>query len=363
MLANFHDARGNAVSFFLGRITTPDKTHREEAIHIKNMVRDAAPDASSRPGQDLLLKDLAAIRGIAEEIRLGPSHFHAVFACAGRQIWKYFTLPISTTLDFLRIGHCFYLAPMARQLQEIVPYCVVLLESGKARAFLCRGTQIRELSGRIPGKDLGLHAQDSRVGWSSHIEANLKEHERTYFTGVSHHIREVLREHQVDHVIISCRDDLWGEIGPQLLGELQGNIIGRFHPMSFEMTPNEVLGSATPVFLDHQRTHVQTVLRQITEKPAQGVFGAQESLNELLNGRVRTLIVNGATGENVFECASCSRITSADTGKCRSCGGEMYTLPAEEGLVRAALRTDAEILFGDGEEHPVFIGVAALLRF
>jgi hypothetical protein len=44
-LAGFHDPSGEAVSFLLSRITTPDKTHREEAINVKNMIHNARVNA------------------------------------------------------------------------------------------------------------------------------------------------------------------------------------------------------------------------------------------------------------------------------------------------------------------------------
>jgi peptide subunit release factor 1 (eRF1) len=310
----------------------------------------------------LLLSDLDAIRGVADEIRAGPSHFRAVFACARQRVWKDFVLPISTVHNLLHVGRRFYLAPLVRQLQRIAAYCVVLMETGRARAFLCRGAQIHALSGRLHSRDLSLHADDSRVGWSSHIEGGLEEHERGYFTALSHQIREMLMEHQLDRLIIGCRDDLWGEIGEQVVGELHRNVIGRFHLPSFEMSSTEVANCAAPILMDHQKKHVRAILQEINENPSRGTSGVQDSMNELLNGRVRTLILNDTTGEDTFECTVCRVGTCSSTGKCLLCGGDLDRLPAEEGLIRAALLTGAEILVSDGKDHPAF-GAAVLLRY
>lgn len=362
MLAGFYEPSGEAVSFLFSRMTTPDKTHHEEAINVKNMIHQAKMSATNEVQQDLLLSDLDAIRSVADEIRVGPSHFHAVFACARQHVWKDFVLPISTQLNFLHIGPRFYLAPLVRQLQQIAPYCVVLMETGKAHAFLCRGTEIHALSGRLPSKDLRLHADDSRVGWSSHIEGSLEEHERGYFTVLSHQIRELLTEHQLDRLIIGCRDDLWGEVGAQVVGELHKNVIGRFHLPSFEMSSTEVANCATPIFIEHQRKHVRAILQEINENPSRRTSGVRNSMNELLNGRVRTLILNDTDAEETFECTVCRRGTYSSTGKCLSCGGDLDRLPADEGLIRAALLTDTEIFVCDGKDDSAF-GAAALLRY
>lgn len=55
-------------------------------------------------------------------------------------------------------------------------------------------------------------------------------------------------------------------------------------------------------------------------------------------------------------------MTCFHTDACPFCGGSLDGLPAEEGLIRAALRTGEEIFFEDGEGQPEFIGTAALLR-
>ena len=86
-------------------------------------------------------------------------------------------------------------------------------------------------------------------------------------------------------------------------------------------------------------------------------------MSELLNGSVRALVLGGMTREESFECTACKWMTCTRTNACPLCGGDLDTLPAEEGLIRAALRTDAEILFGDGEGQRAFIGTAALLRY
>ena len=46
------------------------------------------------------------------------------------------------------------------------------------------------------------------------------------------------------------------------------------------------------------------------------------------------------------------------------CGNSrLHGLGADEGLIRQALLTDAEILTFEGDEVPGFIGAAALLRY
>jgi hypothetical protein len=362
-LAKFYEPNASAVTFYFGRTNAPDKAHHQEAINLKNLIHSAKTKVDAGPERDLILSDLEALHALAGEALFGPSHFRAVFASAGEQIWQDIELPVAMPASVLHIGHRFLLAPLVRALQVVAPYCVVLLETGKARAFVCRGAEIQELVGSLSNEDLKLHAEDSRVGWSSHIEKNQDAHEQSYFKKLCYEIRDTLDKHGIDKLIVGCREDLWGEIEPEFDHQLKRNVIGRFHLRSFGMSAPEVLDFASPILSDSRKQRVGAVLKEINDLPSRGVFGVQDSCNALLAGRARTLILDGSTGESLFECVACKKMNCLATDKCIVCGGRLCSLPAEEGLIRAALLTDAEVLAGDGEGHPACIGAAALLRY
>jgi hypothetical protein len=57
-------------------------------------------------------------------------------------------------------------------------------------------------------------------------------------------------------------------------------------------------------------------------------------------------------------------MTAAAGHNCVACGNaEGFYMAAEEGLIRRALLTDAEILFVEADSVPGFNGAAALLRY
>ena len=358
-LAKFCDEHAHAVSFYFGLASTPDNSHREEVIAIKRLVQEVSATASA---PDALAMDLEEMLAIAEEIRLNPARLRAVFACGEESKWQEFDLPATRSIRRMQMGRHFHLVPLLAALQTCEPYCVVLLESGKARAFFVRGTEIREIEGRLPMADLSLQAEDSRVGWSSRIDRDVEEHEKAYFSNLSHQMRAMMVEQQSRWLIIGCREDLWGEV-KQYFDKLDGILMGRFHLPSFAVCSAEVLPMAKTVFEVSQRQRSVELLREINENPSRGALGVSDVLQSLAAGRAQKLVLGELPNQTISECKACARMQAEAGQNCVFCGGDMRYISADEGLVRQALFTDAEILLVEPETVPGFSGAAALLRY
>jgi hypothetical protein len=247
-------------------------------------------------------------------------------------------------------------------LQSIAPYCVGIIESGKARAFVVRGTEIQEVTGRIKSKELSPQGDDPRVGWSKHVIKEKTEHERGYFKNLSHELLQLVSEQQAIGLVLGCHQDLWGEVEPHFV-HLEKLLIG-FHLAHFDTQPSKVLRMAMPVFAEGQRTRVSTVLREIDEAPARRAIGVKDVLEALLAGRVERLVLGRLPGQTIFGCKACGRMTAAAGHNCVACGNaEGSYMAAEEGLIRRGLLTDAEILFFEVDSVPGFNGAAALLHY
>jgi hypothetical protein len=362
-LANFCDKHATAVSFGFGHVTTPDESHHEEVIAIKGMVQQAIAHFAPEPVPLALTKDLEQILEVAEEIRLNPARLRLVFACRGQDFWREFDLPSTGPQSFLNVGRGFHLAPLMLALQSLAPYCVAIIESGKARAFVVRGTEIQEVSGRIKSKALSPQGDDPRVGWSKHVIKEKTEHERSYFKHLSQELLELVSEQRAIGLVLGCHQDLWGEVEPQFV-HLDKLLMGRFHLAHFDTQPSKVLRMAMPVFAKGQRTRVSTVLREIDEEPARRATGVKDVLEALLAGRVEKLVVGRLPGQTISECKACGRMMAVPGHDCVACGNaEGFYMTAEEGLIRRALLTDAEILFVEADSVPGFNGAAALLRY
>lgn len=363
-LAKFSDDHAHAVSFYFSLVSTSDNSHRREAIAIKSLIQEARSHFASQSVPTSLAKDLDEVLAVAEEVRLNPARLRAVFACHEKGVWREFDLPAPRSISHLDVARRFVLVPLVASAQSCGPYCVVILETGKARAFVVRDTEIREVVGRLPEEDLSLHAEDSRVGWSRHVDSELEEHEKGYFKKLSHLLHEFMAEQHIPHLVVGCREDLWGEIRPQFALFQTGALLGHFHLPNFAIGSADVLRITTPIFQQAQKQRLVDLLREINESPSRAAIGVNDVLRTLGEGRALKLALGKLPNQTISECRDCGGMWAAAGHNCIFCGSaKSCYIPAEEGLIRQALLTDAEILFVETDGIPGFSGAAALLRY
>jgi hypothetical protein len=362
-IATLCDQHASAVSFGFGHVPTPDNAHHEEVIAIKGLVKEAIAKYAPEPVPIGLTKDLEQILAVAEEVRNDPARLRLVFACRDQGFWREFDLPSAEPQSFLHVGRRFQLAPLILAMQSLAPYCVAILESGKARAFMVRGTEIEEVTGTLAIEKLSSPADDPRVGWSRHVLKGRTEHEKEYFKNLSNRLLQLVSKKHAIGLIVGCHEDLWGEVGPQFV-HYEKVLMGRFHLPHFDAESGHVLQMAMPIFAEGQRTRVTAVLREINEIPSRRAIGVKDVLEALIAGRVQTLILGDNPGQTIFECKACGQMMSVAGHNCASCGNaEGFYMAAEEGLIRQALLTNAEILFVKTDGVPGFNGVTALFRY
>ena len=78
-LAQFESATGCAISFYFQPQTPQNKSHREEAIMVKDLVRDALRKAERNGNQAALREDLQKILTIAEGLHGNHSRISLSF--------------------------------------------------------------------------------------------------------------------------------------------------------------------------------------------------------------------------------------------------------------------------------------------
>jgi rubrerythrin len=359
-LANFYDEQAQALSFYFSLPSSPDNSHRQETVMIKKLVRDIANTGKIQEGT---AKDLDAIVAIGDEVRHVPSRFTAVFTCHDRDLGQTFELPASAALSSLQMGHRFHIVPLLQALQLCIPYSVVIVERGRARAFVIRGSEVQEIHGQFKDEDLGLRSDDSRVGWSHHIEGNCQERAKSYLKKLSADVQHLKEKYECSRWVIGCREDVWGELVPHLAEAQRAALMGCFHPASFDVSPADILQAARPLLEESLQKDYKKVLQAIDGSSAHSARGLDEVLGCLQEGRVQKLVVGKPLGEMIYECRRCGRLWTGD-GNCLLCGSNnVCPSPAEEALIRKALVTEAEIVFPALGASYGCEGVAAQLRY
>src|SRR5258708_30159655 len=92
-LAQFESPAGCAISFFFQPHTPQNKSHREEAIMVKDLVRDALRKAERNGNHTVLREDLEKILTIAEGLHGNHSRGKAIFACREQGICRELEIP------------------------------------------------------------------------------------------------------------------------------------------------------------------------------------------------------------------------------------------------------------------------------
>lgn len=364
-LARFHNLQERAITFYLSSAKFPDKSHRAEMIAIKQLRRSIVSSHLDRHKRhDELLSDLDAVVARAERMQETSPGFKAIFACGPQRLWREFDLPVKTDIRFLKADTRFYLAPLVRAMDLSRPYCVVLVEHGKARSFVARGVSIQEIDGALPQQGLPHHVDDSRVGWSHHIEGDQRQHVRIYVQMLSQEIQRFTVAERCSELIVECREDLWGEIGPYFLNNPLTVLHTKLPPQGFNALPKDALDTALPVIqLQRQKFHAN-LLAAVEENAKHGVSGASLVHEKLEQGRIETLLLGPPSDAVILECIYCGASAPEDSPACPSCSStELKAMNAQEILVRKALLRDIEIVPLDTLEISCPGNVVALLRY
>src|ERR1700733_1356211 len=363
-LADFRDTSGYALSFFFSLQSIPDKSHHTEVTLVRDLVREKKHRVNIKqaPG---LAEDLEAVLMQAEDVRLSPRQWRILCACHRQGFSRKFELPAPKPIRQLHVGARFLLAPMFRALNLCTPYGVLIFELGRARLFVVRGLQIEQFSARLPKENITLHVKtSSRTSSEKHLEHHMEGHVRAYCKELAEKVRVFLAEEKLHETVFGCREDLWGEGRPEFADLEKSILIGRFVPSDFDMPAAEVREATYPIFEENRRRSGVALLKRISDEPAYGAVGVNAVMESLIEGRIQKLMLGRPVEGTVSECDNCGHVQPRADGPCIFCSNiSLHSLDADEGLIRQAVLTDAEILTFDGDEVPGFTGPAGLLRY
>src|SRR5690242_18864480 len=92
-LAQVESPTSSAISFYFQPWTPQDKSHREEAILIKDLVREVLRKAERNKNHVHLRDDLQKILHIAEGLHGNHSRGKVIFACKEQGVWRELDVP------------------------------------------------------------------------------------------------------------------------------------------------------------------------------------------------------------------------------------------------------------------------------
>ncbi|HUI82638.1 MAG TPA: hypothetical protein VL240_00345 [Candidatus Binatia bacterium] len=366
-LANFQSPEGCAVSFYYQPSTPLNKSHREEVILVKDMVRNALREAEKRGRNGSTRSDLERISNMIDPLH-GSGKAKAIFACSQHGFWREFDLPAQLVESRIGVSRRFRLKPLAAVLDAEQRACVLLADRTKARVFELRNDDISEKEDFINeltrrGKSVGRADYEG-----GQAERKVMNEALQHFKLVADRIEQYFERGVCDRLVIGCRDDVWSEIEPQLQSKARQHLAGRFRIDPKAATPEQVKHMARQQLAEYSATRKQGLIREVigeAHRNGRGAVGLRRVLRSLEAGEVLTLLLGSNFHAPGVKCYNCGHMDLHSAPNCAVCGKENTELEdIGDAIVGHAIRTGVELVYiPDDEEFDRIGRIAALLRF
>jgi peptide subunit release factor 1 (eRF1) len=368
-LANFHSPEGCGVTFYYQPTTPTNRSHRDDAIQVKDLVNNALREAEKKGSKrKAAVPDLQHILEMNDALRSNGRHGKAVFACVAQGFWREFDLPAKLPKSNLILNQRFHLGPLAAIFDGIQHACVALVDRSKARIFEIAGGAIiekldfiNELTRR--GRSDGFGGYDA-----GHAERRVMNEVMQHFKVVADAITGHVEHGGCDQLLIGCHDDVWSEFEPHLHTYSRQRLVGRFRIDPKQATEEQVLHSALDLLQKHDEERKQALITEVigeAHRNGRGAIGLRRVLRSLEAGEVQTLMLASSFSAPGVKCYHCGHMDFHIAADCVMCGKPNTELEdLGDAIVGHAIRHGLEIVYiGDDEQFDKIGRIAAQLRF
>jgi peptide subunit release factor 1 (eRF1) len=368
-LAQIESPSGCAISFYFQPQTPQDKSHREEAILVKDLVREALRQAERNGNHQAVREDLQQILQAAEGLHGNHSRGKVIFACREHGIWRELDVPPRLGRSQISVNSRFHLRPLVAAQSGLPRTCIALVNRQRARIFELRQGELTQKPDLEFGPSSHSTRSDGFMGYDAgHRERHVENQIMHHFKQFSESLQLVLSRDKFEALLIGCHDDAWPEIEPHLHADLKQRLLGRFLVDPAAASADEVRDHANRILsearLSSQRALLQEMIGE-AQRNARGAVGLRHVLTALERQEVQTLVIGREFKSEAVECSNCRHLDTRMVKNCAVCGHETREISdVTDILVDLALRNGAEIRFIDGDPDLEKAGsVGALLRF
>jgi len=368
-LAQFESPSGCAIRFYFQPQTPQNKSHREEAILIKDLVRDAMRKAERDGKGEALREDLEKVLAMAERLHGNHSRGKAIFACREKGMWQEFDVPPHLGRSQITVNSRFHLRPLVDAKSGLPRTCIALVNRKKARIFQLQEGAITQKLDLEFGASPAVHRSDGFQGYEAghrdrHVENTTMQHYKMF----AESLLLITNKEKLEALLIGCQDDSWPEIEAQLPTALKQKLRGRFPVDVLAATAEELRQRANRILTEAKLAERMALMREVmgqSQRNGRGALGLKHVLNALERQEVQTLLLVRDFKAEAVECPNCRHLDTRMVKTCAVCGHETRALnDVSDSMVDLALRNGAEIRLVDSDPDMEKAGcVAALLRF
>jgi peptide subunit release factor 1 (eRF1) len=367
-LAQFESPQGCAVSFYFQPFPPRDRSHREEGILVKDLVRNALREAEKNGRNGCARSDLERILDLAERLHGNHARAKAVFACGGKNFWREFDLPPRLARTGLFVNRRFHIKPLASVLEALPRVFIALMDRTKARFF---DLWLDEISEREPFLT-ELPRRGRSDGWAGydagHAERKVGNEAMHHFKKVADRLMELSAGEAYDHLLIGCRDEVWSEIEPHLHPYARQRLVGHFHIDPSTATPEETRKETDRLLKEYESRRRQALIREVVGQAHRnntGAVGLRRVMRSLEAGEIQTMLIGSKFAAPGTECRNCGHLDIKMSKECAACGNENRELTdIADVLISNAIRNGIEVIHvADDPEFEKLGNIAARLRF
>ena len=357
-----------AVTFYFQPSTPKDKSHREEAIEAKDLVRRTLQELEVNGRSRDVLSDLRQILQLAEGLHGNQARGKAVFACASRKLWVEFDLPALSGQTTLYVNRRFNLKPLAALFSEYPRLWVALVDRQNAKFLDIHFDQIRE-QGAIRNPAPRHGRSDGYAGYDAgHSQRHSEDEVRRHYRMVSEFLKSAAERKQFGALVIGCREVNWPELQGQLSADVQRKIVGRFSEDLGNLSNERAAAEANRILREALEQHHWSLLRATLDEArgnGLGATGLRRVLRALEMGEIDTVLMARDYSARAVECTNCRHLDSHIVPYCPVCGRATRQLDDVcEALVPRVVRNSITLVLLHPDDTLDRVGnIAALLRF
>jgi len=358
---------GCALSFYFQPHTPQNRSHKEDTILAKDLVRQALREAEKHGKNGCAREDLDRILEVAGNLRGNQARAKAVFASSSKKIWREFDLPPQLPGTQLFVNRRFHLKPLAALLGAQPKVCVALVDRQRGRFFDLRLDELKErgaLFHNLPrGRSEGYAGYDA-----GHAQRRVANEAKLHFKQVSDRLKDELERGLWEKLVIGCQDTNWSEFEAHLHPYVKQRLIGHFPADIASLTMEQIREQATHALRHAQEQRRDTLVREtlsMAKGNSRGVTGLRRVLRSMELGEVQALLLAENYTAHAVECNSCGHIDSHMVPYCVICGKATRDLEDVcDAMIPMAIRRDIELFYVKNEPEFDKVGnIAALLRF
>ena len=361
------DSDGCALSFYFQPRTPQNKSHKEETILAKDLVRQALREAEKHGKDGCARADLDRILEIAGNLRGNQAKAKAVFAAGTKKLWREFDLPPQLPGTQLFVNRRFHLKPLAALLGAQPMLCVALVDRQRGRFFDLRVDELKERSDLF--HSLPRSRSDGYGGYNAgHVERRLANEFNQHYKQVAERLKDELERGVWEKLVIGCHDTNWSEFEAHLHPYVRQRLLGHFPADLGSVTAEEIRENASRMLresIDRRREKVLQEALSQAKGNARGVTGLRRVLRSLELGEVQTLLLGENYTARAVECTNCGHVDAHMIPLCPVCGKATRELEDVcDAIIPMAIRRDIELFYiKNSPEFDKVGNVGALLRF